>query len=77
MISEKESRSVHMEGIYVSPDYRGRGLGKLLWQACIKVLKICTITLLKKPLFDQFKNINIYYLIDKESKSAILVKIQM
>ena len=36
-ISEKESRSVHMEGIYVSPDHRGRGLGKLLWQACVKV----------------------------------------
>jgi ribosomal protein S18 acetylase RimI-like enzyme len=26
-----------MEGIYVSPEHRGRGLGKQLWQACIKV----------------------------------------
>ncbi len=30
-------RSVYMEDLYVTPDYRGQGLGKLLWKTCVQV----------------------------------------
>ena len=32
-----EGRSVYMEDIYVTPDFRGQGIGKLLWKACVQV----------------------------------------
>lgn len=30
-----EGRSVYMEDLYVSPDFRGKGVGKALWKACV------------------------------------------
>ena len=32
-----EGRSVYMEDIYVSPENRGKGIGKTLWKACVQV----------------------------------------
>ena len=32
-----EGRSVYMEDLYVTPAHRGQGIGKKLWQACVKV----------------------------------------
>ena len=31
-----EGRSVYMEDLYVTPTCRGKGIGKKLWQACVK-----------------------------------------
>lgn len=31
-----EGRSVYMEDLYVSPDFRGKGAGKALWKACVQ-----------------------------------------
>jgi len=31
-----EGRSVYMEDLYVTADCRGRGIGKLLWKACVQ-----------------------------------------
>ena len=36
-IAVREGRSIYMEDIYVSPDHRGKGIGKSLWKACVKV----------------------------------------
>merc|ERR1712156_585706 len=31
-----EGRSIYMEDLYVTPSARGKGVGKSLWQACVK-----------------------------------------
>jgi ribosomal protein S18 acetylase RimI-like enzyme len=36
-IAVREGRSIYMEDIYVSPDHRGKGIGKSMWKACVKV----------------------------------------
>ena len=32
-----EGRSIYMEDLYVTPAFRGKGLGKKLWQSCVQV----------------------------------------
>ena len=34
-----EGRSIYMEDLYVTPAFRGKGLGKKLWQSCVQVFK--------------------------------------
>ena len=34
-----DGRSVFMEDLYVTPRFRGKGLGTKLWQGCVKVKK--------------------------------------
>lgn len=33
-------RCVYMEDLYVSPSFRGKGLGKALWQTLVKVCEL-------------------------------------
>ena len=32
-----DGKSVFMEDLYVTPSFRGKGLGTKLWQGCVKV----------------------------------------
>ena len=34
-----EGRSVYMEDFYVTPKFRGRGIGHRLWKACVQVIE--------------------------------------
>jgi diamine N-acetyltransferase len=37
LYSTFEGRSIHMEDIYVDPDFRGKGVGTRLWQTVAQV----------------------------------------
>ena len=57
-----EGRSVYMEDIYVSQEFRGKGIGKALWKACVQAaLDIgcsrCNFSVLdwNKPAIDFYK----------------------